>query len=373
MRTGATQPLDRFPLVNTSSADEMQAALSLTYAKPAMEFLDGEQVIRTTVNHRQLRHIGLVYASFGASLRLQYPETDLAAQIFLIGGKGEARTGGASVAISQDRSVVISPGEPLNIVSDPKFQRLVLTVKSESLAGKLAAIVGESCNDVLKFEPAQNYALPSARALRSHFLFLIETMNASVAPIPKIVLAEFEQTLIMSFLHANRNNYSHLLERAPPAVGSWQVRRAEEYIEANCRQAITLEISATRVARAFVACLRHSGGLAVVRSGNSRTRCDYDTRAGCCSIRTLLQQLWRRPWPAGSLTSAVSKMLISWLLASRRRRRSSPAGAWARRGTDQSGFARPLWRGRLSPTIFTMRGTSRMAPTQPSNFLIKLG
>ena len=72
-------------------------------------------------------------------------------------------------------------------------------------------------------------------------MFLIETMNASVAPIPKIVLAEFEQTLIMSFLHANRNNYSHLLERAPPAVGSWQVRRAEEYIEANCRQAITLE------------------------------------------------------------------------------------------------------------------------------------
>ena len=241
MRTGATQPLDRFPLVNTSSADEMQAALSQTYAKPAMEFLDGEQVIRTTVNHRQLRHVGLVYASFGASLRLQYPETDLAAQIFLIGGKGEACTGGASVAISQDRSVVISPGEPLNIVSDPKFQRLVLTVKSESLAGKLSAIVGESCNDVLKFEPAQNYALPSARALRSHFLFLIETMNASVAPIPKIVLAEFEQTLIVSFLHANRNNYSHLLEQAPPAVGSWQVRRAEEYIEANCRQAITLE------------------------------------------------------------------------------------------------------------------------------------
>ena len=78
MRTDEARPLDRYPLVNTSIADEMQAALSQTYAKPAIEFIDGDRAIRTTVNHRQLRHVGLIYASFGASLHLRYPETDLA-------------------------------------------------------------------------------------------------------------------------------------------------------------------------------------------------------------------------------------------------------------------------------------------------------
>ena len=213
MRTDEARPLDRYPLVNTSIADEMQAALSQTYAKPAIEFIDGDRAIRTTVNHRQLRHVGLIYASFGASLHLRYPETDLAAQIFSVGGKGEARTGGASVAINRDCSVVISPREPLDVTSDPQFQRLVLTLKSGSLASKLAAIVGEPCDGVLKFDPAQNYALASARALRSHFLFLVETMNAFGFSIPGVALAEFEQTLIVMFLHANRNNYSDLLEQ----------------------------------------------------------------------------------------------------------------------------------------------------------------
>ena len=241
MRTDEARPLDRYPLVNTSIADEMQAALSQTYAKPAIEFIDGDRAIRTTVNHRQLRHVGLIYASFGASLHLRYPETDLAAQIFSVGGKGEARTGGASVAINRDCSVVISPREPLDVTSDPQFQRLVLTLKSGSLASKLAAIVGEPCDGVLKFDPAQNYALASARALRSHFLFLVETMNAFGSSIPGVALAEFEQTLIVMFLHANRNNYSDLLEQNSPAAGAWQVRNAEEFIEASCRQAIALE------------------------------------------------------------------------------------------------------------------------------------
>ena len=234
-------PLARFPLVRTHCAEETRAALSCTYAKPNMEFIDREQKLQTVVNLCQLSDIGLVYASCAASLRFEYPETDLASQIFSIGGQCEVLTGRASIAIHPDCSVVISPSESLQITSSADYRRLVLTVKSRALARKLSALTGASYNQTLHFNPRQNYSLPSAKALRDHFFFLVGVLNNSTTPIPNLVLTEFEQTLIVMFIHANHNNYSHLFEQTPPSVAPWQVDRAEAYIEANWKPPITLE------------------------------------------------------------------------------------------------------------------------------------
>jgi hypothetical protein len=120
----SASPLARFPLVRTTSAEETRAALSCTYAKPNMEFTDREQKLQTVVNLCQLVDVGLVYASCAASLRFEYPETDLASQIFSIDGRCEVMTGGASVAIRPDCGVVISPGESLQITSSNKISSL---------------------------------------------------------------------------------------------------------------------------------------------------------------------------------------------------------------------------------------------------------
>lgn len=248
-------PLARFPLVRTTSAEETRAALSCTYAKPNLEFIDREQKLQTVVNLCQLTDIGLVYASCAASLRFEYPETGLASQIFSAGGQCEVTTGGASVAIRPDCDVVISPGEPLRITSSADYRRLVLTIKAQALVRKLAAITGETCGDALHFNPRQDYALHSATALRDHFLFLVSMLDNSAAPIPGLVQTEFEQTLIVMFLHANRHDYSHLLEQAALSVAPWQVDRAEAYIEANWKQPITLEdLSAVSGVSAFSLC-----------------------------------------------------------------------------------------------------------------------
>ena len=58
---------------------------------------------------------------------------------------------------------------------------------------------------------------------------------------PRLLIAEFEQALIVSYLCANLSNYSGLLDGEQPAVAPWQVRRAAEYIETNWDQPITTE------------------------------------------------------------------------------------------------------------------------------------
>jgi hypothetical protein len=126
----SAEPLAQFPLVRTTSAEETRVALSCTYAKPNLEFMDGERKLQTTINLCQLMDIGLIYASCAASLRLEYPETNLAAQIFSIGGQCEVITGGTSVVVGPDCSAVISPNEPLQITSNADYRRLSLTIKS---------------------------------------------------------------------------------------------------------------------------------------------------------------------------------------------------------------------------------------------------
>ncbi len=234
-------PLARFPLVDTSCPEETRAAFTRTYAKPELEFLDRERKLQTIINHCELNDVGLIYASCAADLSIGYPETDLATQIFSVDGECQVVTSGTSIAVRPDCSAVISPREPLRIITNADYKRLLLTIRSRALADKLSAIVGETCGETLRFDPKQDYELYAATTLRSHFLFLINILNKSAALLPHFVLPEFEQTLVVMFLQANRNNYSQLLEQKPRHCASWQIDRAEAYIEANWRRAITLE------------------------------------------------------------------------------------------------------------------------------------
>ena len=187
--------------------------------------------------------MGLIYASCAAVLCFEYPETDLATQIFSVHGKCQVVTSGTSITVRPDCSVVISPREPLRITSKADYRRLLLTIKSRALANKMSAIVGKTCGKTLHFILNKIMRFLLRKTLRAHFFFLVDVLNKSTALIPHFVLSEFEQTLMVMFLHANRHNYTHLLEQAPRFCSPLQVHRAEAYIEANWRRAITLEIS----------------------------------------------------------------------------------------------------------------------------------
>ena len=58
---------------------------------------------------------------------------------------------------------------------------------------------------------------------------------------PAPALAELEQALLVAFLFTNENNFSRILEQNSLTIAPWQVRQAEEYIEANWQTGLTIE------------------------------------------------------------------------------------------------------------------------------------
>ena len=217
-------PLSEFPLMNTANMEEIKASFERVYGRPVMELVGRDGDFRTVVNHCKLRHIELNYGSYGASLRLQFPESAFASQIFPIKGCGEATMQGRTLSIDKDHSAVVSGGMPFGIASDAAYERLVLCVNSESLTNHLAAMTGYLVAAPPMMHASQALSHQPVRLLRVNLMFLVGQMSGTARPHP-LVLAEFEQSVMSMFLHANRHNYSHLLERDSSPPPSYSTRR----------------------------------------------------------------------------------------------------------------------------------------------------
>lgn len=74
--------------------------------------------------------------------------------------------------------------------------------------------------------------------------FFIAEIDTYALEIPETAIVEMEQALVVMFLQSAPNNYDHLLNGTLYRTASWQVRRVEEYIEANWQKPITIEILA---------------------------------------------------------------------------------------------------------------------------------
>ena len=254
----STRPLDRFPLVHTQNAEEMCAALAMIYAKPKLSLEGRSNEGDATLNYCLMKDIGLGYSKYGIGARLAYRESDFTLQTFPLRGRGEATLNDLAIQVGPGRGMTVSAGTSYSVKYNAGYEHLVLVLDTSVLTDKLIALTGRSASRPLRFHATGDEARPAAKSLRDHFLFLVETMSTSAAPLAKWVLAEFEQTLMVMFLHANRHNYSHLLEDAPADSAPRQVRRAEAYIEANWHRAVILEdlaevsgVSALALLRSF--------------------------------------------------------------------------------------------------------------------------
>ena len=233
--------LDYFPLVRTRNAEEMCAALARVYAKPRLILEGHTKNVDVTVNRYQASGLAIAYTKHGTGMTAVYPDNNFALQAFPVRGHGEATINNIAYPLSPGQSVTTSPRTTFAIKFNPNYEHVVLVIDEQALAGKLSALTGATIKYPLSFDPAPDDRNAAAKGLRNHFFFLIDKLSASAVPLPKLILAEFEQTLMVMFLHANRHNYSHLLQQKPQDSAPWQVRRAETYIEANWQQAMNLE------------------------------------------------------------------------------------------------------------------------------------
>jgi hypothetical protein len=236
-----SKPLDNFPVIRSSSVEEVRQAFASVYARPTLFPTHGVENFSARMNMCELRDVALGYNTFGAAVELDFPATDFLCQLLPICGGGEITVGRTSIELTPDAGAVISSGTPHKRSISPDYEHLTIRLDAQALVRKLAALTGASISEPLRINPQQTLTHPAAKMLQHYVPLLAATLSSTTSPFPDWWMTQVEQLVMTLFLCGHRHNYSHLLEQEVPEAAPSQVRQAEEYIAANTQRAITLE------------------------------------------------------------------------------------------------------------------------------------
>jgi hypothetical protein len=274
-----TRPLDNFPVIRSRNAEEVREAIGRIYAKPALLPASAFDRLNTVINNCRLRHVELAYSLFGGDVSFEYPETGYFSVLFPMQGAGEIICGKTSAPLSRTASTVVSSQAIHTAKFSADYEHLILRISARTLVEKLTALTGSTIGQHLRIDPLQDSRSPGSRMLQQYLPLLVNTLSEASPPFPDRWIAQTEQLLITLFLFGYRHNYSHLLEDDPPDAAPAQVRRAEEYIEANGQRAVTIEelaeitgVSAFSLFRAFRQHRGYSPTQFMRRLNSSRTQ-----------------------------------------------------------------------------------------------------
>lgn len=237
--------LDRFPVIRTDDVDEMRDAISRHYGDVRLSVAGDFDAFSAHGNHCQLNFIGISYASYGATVDHYYPSLSQSYVVPLAAaGSGWGKTQGRSFEVDGERTFIGSPGMPGEFHVGPGFEELTVQMDAAAVQRVLSGLVGVEVNGSLQFDPVVDLEVPANRLWLRLLRFLIDEAQSRDEGLPLAALGEIEQALIVMFLRANRHSFSSVLEGGRRDVAPKQVRLAEEYIEANWDQPITIDMLA---------------------------------------------------------------------------------------------------------------------------------
>ena len=154
---------------------------------------------------------------------------------------------------------MVSPSKvPTLLACEAGHERLTLRMNEQALLQKLTLLLGVKPRGALVFEPIIDANEAHAQGLSQLVRFLAQQLDSTASKLPVAACHELEQAIQIAFLGASRHAFSHLLERQDREPAPGVVRRLEEFIEANWRDAITIDrlvaeagVSARSIFRAF--------------------------------------------------------------------------------------------------------------------------
>ncbi len=232
-------PLASFPILKSQNIEEIRQVLIRSYGARRLILPRRAEGCECRANHWQSENIGLSYITFGAPVELEFPGANFFRQAFVRGG-ADIRFNRIERQVTSDKSCVVPPETLVTAAFRPAFEHLGLRIKADAVLNKLAALIGATPSRKLVFDPATRVDDTRTAKIRRMLTFFAGELD-STSSVPSPTLVELEQALIVSFLCNNPHNYTAFLERRTRPSASWQVRRAEEYIEAHWNQAVTIE------------------------------------------------------------------------------------------------------------------------------------
>jgi AraC-like DNA-binding protein len=238
----AVPPLNAFPLIQARAVDTFCEGITRLFSDSTFDVSvdrKAHQSFHASVNFRRFGHVGLMHACYGARIRAQFSDVKFYTQGLPVRGAGQQATGGRAHSVGNRTGGVLSPDTEIGLVFDAGFEHYAFLIDPDAVITMLAALTGRRVDAPPRFTGVTNFQTPAALRLRELAAqFASRSDDAGAIP---LIISELEQRTIVLFLFANNHDHSHFLDTDPPAAAPWQVRRAEDHIEANWHRPIAVE------------------------------------------------------------------------------------------------------------------------------------
>jgi AraC-like DNA-binding protein len=232
--------LHRFGVSETRNADALSEALTPFFGPTVAEPARGSEAFQARFNICRLKKIVVGYGSFDHAFSMKVEDCASFTHGFPIQGTGEHVNNGFVIPDSPGKGALGSPG-PMSLSYGPDFEIFAVFITPQALSNTLSGLIGAPPSFQIKLGQSNYDSRPECRALRRLVRVMIAELDSEDANLSPLVLAELEQAILLAFLCGVDHNYSRLLEGRPSGTAPWQLRRVEEYIEANWDQPIAIE------------------------------------------------------------------------------------------------------------------------------------
>jgi AraC-like DNA-binding protein len=231
-------PLDAHPAFRASTIDSLEEALGAHLAAEVVQVPRRANEIDARVNRFNLPNSSLWFCSYGVPLALRFPEPDHIRVQFHHNGIGATWIGNQLIPVNPRQGCVSTTEAEIDF--SHTFEQIVWRIPKDVMVRKLAGMLDCAVTAGLDFDPVLDLTTPQAATLTRILDCLLHAAD-TIGGEAGMILGELEQAMVTAFLAASNHDARHLLAKKPSAAAPRQVRRAEDYIEANWNQPVSIE------------------------------------------------------------------------------------------------------------------------------------
>lgn len=243
MRPTPLPALERAPLLETRCYEEARTLLTQLIGSHQGDLLDPLDPFFCRYYHAVLPHSSLVYLQWQGRERLNrtQPENLYVLYLPLDGNIGEAINGQEVIYSSPAVAHLFSPNQVLQGSLSRRGQGISFCISSVWVKEELAKLLNYPVKKLPVFQPELPLNSAFGQSLKQLLLFTWQATEPH-----SLFLPDLEQNLLAGLLQYQVHSYSSRLRLSTGAVGACQLRLAQDFIQANLQNPVSLgDIAAT--------------------------------------------------------------------------------------------------------------------------------
>jgi AraC-like DNA-binding protein len=224
---------------NTSDVEKATDAFSQTFGNTKIEIHERSSVLDVQFDVISLGNVSLIRNRMGPEVTLVCEGTRDFLLTIPLKGRSTFEFNGETIVCNKRRGMILSPVRNLSIHRSLGSENAVVKLDCKAVETALTSLVARKLNGPILFEPLVDIRTGIGASLRRYVLHLFNDINNndSGMAIPEVANAA-SRALITEVLFMLRHNYSEMLTGPGKKPLMPEVRRVEEYIEANFHRVI---------------------------------------------------------------------------------------------------------------------------------------